>query len=79
MLTELLVLLLAVPVGLVLAWLCRDELVAGRKYLRWLLGGCVVVAVLLLWIGELDFGIVVLFVGVMAAVSLLVVGKGRFK
>ena len=72
MFIELLVLLLGVPVGLLLAWLCRDELVAGRKWLRAVLVVSVVVGVGFLFADVWEFGVVVLFVGVMAGVSLIV-------
>lgn len=34
MLFEILVWVLAVPVGYLIAWLCRDELLAGRKWFK---------------------------------------------
>lgn len=34
MLIELVVLALGIPVGFLIAWLARDELVQGRKYFR---------------------------------------------
>ncbi|MAE49635.1 hypothetical protein CMI48_02290 [Candidatus Pacearchaeota archaeon] len=70
MLVELLVLVLGIPVGLLLAWLCRDELAAGRKYLQWLLVGCVVVGVAFLFSDVWEFGLVLLFVAVLGGVSI---------
>lgn len=37
MIIQLIVLLLGIPVGLLIAWLARDELIQGRKYLLSLL------------------------------------------
>lgn len=34
MIWEILILLAAVPTGYLIAWLARDELIAGRKYFR---------------------------------------------
>ena len=34
MIPELIVLMLAIPIGYLIAWLARDELIIGRKYFR---------------------------------------------
>ncbi|MBS3089654.1 hypothetical protein J4461_02100 [Candidatus Pacearchaeota archaeon] len=34
MMVEILILILAIPTGILLAWAARDELVAGRKWFR---------------------------------------------
>jgi hypothetical protein len=41
MLFEILILILAIPVGFLISWLARDELVVGRKYFRWLIVICI--------------------------------------
>jgi len=36
--SSLIVLLTAIPIGLFLAWLCKDELVIGRKWFKVIIG-----------------------------------------
>jgi hypothetical protein len=75
MLTELLVLVLGIPVGLLLAYLSRDELVVGRKWLRIVVGVGVVGGLVSLEYGDVQFAVALGFVGVMALVSLFVSGR----
>ncbi len=40
------VLLLAIPVGYLIAWLARDELVQGRKWFKLLIGAGVIISII---------------------------------
>lgn len=74
MIIELILLILAVPVGFLIAWMARDELKNGRKWFRaifitfFALGG-------LFWI--YDFGYIALTCAFIAIVGLISFIKGN--
>ena len=77
MIKELLIIigvLLAFPAGYLLAYLCRDELVAGRIYFKLIAGICIVlIFVFLLLIDIKDKFVIVfslIFIGIVSLISL---------
>jgi amino acid permease len=73
-----LILLLAVPVGFLVSWLSRDELIQGRKYFRIL-----VITSILAFLGFWLYGRPIEawssgFIGIVSLVSLITSGDKRF-
>ncbi len=48
MILDFVLLVLAIPVGFLIAWLTRDELIQGRRYLQTLIGLCFVLIIIFL-------------------------------
>ncbi|MBU0760967.1 MAG: hypothetical protein KJ600_05685 [Nanoarchaeota archaeon] len=71
MLFELIVLLLAVPVGFLLAWLARDELVIGRKWFNALIVVGVIVGGWSFLIGQKAIALTCAFIVLVTFVSLV--------
>lgn len=62
-------LLLAIPVGYLIAWLCKDELKDGRKYFRIVLITAFALAVLSFAVGNYMMVYVFLFIAIVTFIS----------
>jgi uncharacterized protein YacL len=74
MLIELIILILGIPVGLLIAWMCKDELKQGFRWFRMLVILSLVLA-LFFWLYGL--GYIALTCGFIAIVSLISVIKAK--
>tara|TARA_Y100000034_G_scaffold132001_1_gene193969 strand:+ start:6159 stop:6416 length:258 start_codon:yes stop_codon:yes gene_type:complete len=70
------VLILAVPVGYLIAWLARDELVSGRKYFRILIIGSILAGIWFYLVKRIDL---VLSMGFLLIISLISLVKSQDK
>jgi CHASE2 domain-containing sensor protein len=65
---EILLLALAFPIGYLIAWMARDELVSGRKWFKAIIGlsimGAVIFLVLREWTALLTLGFIVIVSGI---------------
>ena len=68
MFIELLLLIVAIPVGFLIAWLTKDELVSGRKYFRILIIVSILVGV---WFWLTGYSYISWTVGFILIVSLV--------
>ncbi|MEM4271735.1 MAG: hypothetical protein QXD13_01450 [Candidatus Pacearchaeota archaeon] len=69
MIFEILILILAIPTGYLIAWLCRDELVQGRKWFD-----ALIILGLIFTIGSYVFGkgiiaLTCIFIAIVAFIS----------
>jgi hypothetical protein len=72
MIIEIVLLILAVPVGYLIAWMARDELVAGQKWFRALVVASVVLAGLCWLFGALIYlPLALIFIAIVSFVSLV--------
>lgn len=65
-----LVLVLAVPIGYLLAYLCRDELKDGRKYFKLLVFLSAILGIVFLFL-DLIVGLSLIFISVVSLISLI--------
>lgn len=70
MILEIIALILSVPVGYLIAWLARDELVQGRKWFWVLIITAFVCAVIFYLRGEQYIVLTAAFVAVVSGISL---------
>ena len=61
--------LLAIPAGYWLAWLCRDELLQGRKWFVIIMILSVIAGVVMLFIGDYTIALTMLFVLITTFIS----------
>ena len=75
MMLQIVLLVLAIPVGFLIAWMARDELKQGRKWFRVLVIGCLL-GVIWFWLTK-NYVIswTLGFIGIVALVSLIRNGK----
>lgn len=74
MITEIILLLFAIPVGFLIAWLAKDELVQGRKWFRLLVIASISLA-LLFWVFGFDYiSLTLIFIAIVSLISHL---KGK--
>lgn len=74
-----LILLCAFPAGYLLAYLCRDELVVGRKWFLLLAVVCLIVSVIISFTGFLFKFLIILTLIFITIISLISVWKGHDK
>ncbi len=67
---NLLFLLLAIPIGYLIAWLARDELIAGKKFFKALIGAAAILIVIFSFFGNLYIVLTLIFISVVSFVSL---------
>jgi len=67
----LIVLLLSVPVGYLIAWLCKEELVPGRKWFRIIMGASVIIGIWFYLVNLLYITLTMVFILVCVTISLL--------
>jgi hypothetical protein len=66
------ILVTSIPAGYLLAWLCRDELVNGRKYFQVIGWLCVILAwILIFFWNNLPFVGALVYIGIVACISLI--------
>jgi len=68
------ILLLGIPVGLLIAWMCKDELISGRKWFRMLV---ILSLALALFFWLYGIGYIALTCAFIAIVSLISVIKAK--
>lgn len=73
---NLIILVLAIPVGYLIAYLCRDELVQGRKWFKLVTAVFTVLGFVLLLFKLYVEGLSSLFIAIVAVIALI---KGRDK
>ncbi len=66
----LILILLSVPSGYLLAYLCRDELIAGRKYFKLLTFISSLLAVIFLFL-NLTISLTLLVISILSSISLI--------
>ena len=78
LLINILILLLAIPVGYLIAYLCKDELVSYKKYFRILMIVGIIGAIGFKLYGLLVESLTMLFLLVIALMSFLLSGNKKF-
>lgn len=73
-----LLLLLAIPVGYLIAWLCKDELVAYRRYFRILIIVGIIGGIGFWLYGLITESLTMWFVAIISLVSFVLSGKKKF-
>jgi len=68
---NLIILILAIPIGYLIAYLCRDELVQGRKWFRLIVYVFTALGIVLLLFGLFVEGLSSLFIAIVALISLM--------
>lgn len=71
MIIEIILLVLAVPVGFLIAWMAKDELKDGQKWFRMLTIASIVLAGLSWLYGESYIALTLLFIAIASFVSLI--------
>ena len=70
MLLEILILVLAFPIGYLLAWLARDELVAGRKWFKIIVLASSISAIIFVFF-NLTIALALAFISIVTIISLI--------
>ena len=65
----LVVLLIAIPVGFLIAWLARDELIVGRKWFKALMVLALITGIILAFLQEYAIVLTCIFMFIVAFVS----------
>ena len=78
MFLEILILLLAVPVGYLIAWLARDELVVGRKWFKILIVISLISAILAIYFRKTDIFFSSSFISIATLISLVKSANARW-
>ena len=65
------VILLGIPIGYLVAWLCRDELVEGRNWFKVIIFVAILIGIVMAIIGEDVILWTMLFITIVTFVSLL--------
>jgi len=68
---ELLLLIVAIPVGFLIAWLAKDELVSGKKYFRILIIISIIVGIWFWLTGVFYVGWTMGFIFIVSLISLI--------
>lgn len=63
------IIVLAIPVGYLLAYLCKDELVKGRKWFRHLITSSIILSAASFFYGFPEFSITFLFILIVSWIS----------
>jgi len=78
MILSLIILLLAVPIGFLIAWLARDELIQGRVWFQALIAVALILAVVFFYRGEQVIVYSCAFISIVALISYLKSFDKRF-
>ena len=70
--------MVGVPVGYLIAWLARDELVVGRKWFRVLIISSLFIGVMFYFLKKLYVSLTMVFVIIVSAISLVKSYDRRF-
>ncbi len=68
---SLILLILAVPSGFLIAWLCRDELVAGKRWFKILVALGLLTFILFFFLGNYAIALSGLFISIVSLVSFI--------
>ena len=71
MILEIVILLLAIPIGYLIAWLAKDELVAGKKWFRVLIILSILISAWFYLIGEKYISWTTGFILIVSLISLI--------
>lgn len=71
MLLDWIILVLAIPSGYLIAWLARDELIAGRIWFKVLIGISLICAGVFLFFGKSYMALTVIFIAIVSGISLI--------
>ena len=63
------VLLLSIPIGLLVAWLCRDELVAEKRWFKVIMVASAIIALVMLFFGNFVVVLTMIFFFIITLVS----------
>lgn len=63
-------LILSIPAGYWIAWLCRDELVIGRRWFRLIISVSILLAVIFFLLGNYSVALTMLVVFIVTLISL---------
>ena len=65
------VLVLSVPVGLLVAWLCSDELVRGRKWFKIIIGVSFIIGIVAFLLSNLSVFFTSIFIIIVSLISFI--------
>ncbi len=71
MIIEIILLTLAIPVGYLISWMARDELLEGRKWFRILIIASLTLAALFWILGFIYISLTLVFIAIVSFVSLI--------
>jgi ABC-type Fe3+ transport system permease subunit len=63
------IIILAIPVGYLLAYFCKDELVKGRKWFRHLITGSIIISAASFFYGFSEIAVTFLFILIVSWIS----------
>ena len=71
MIIQVILLILAIPVGYLIAWMARDELIAGRKWFRIIFIASIALSGLFWLLGNGYISISLVFIAIVVLISLI--------
>ena len=71
MLIKITILLLAIPIGYLIAWLAKDELILGRKWFKLIILTSIILGIVYYFIGNFIIMLTNLFIAILGVVSLM--------
>lgn len=71
MLIEITILLLAIPIGYLITWLAKDELILGRKWFKLIILTSIILGIFYYFIGNSTMMLTNLFIAILSVVSLM--------
>ena len=71
MLFEIIILILAIPSGFLISWLCREELIAGRKWFLALMAVSLIFGVYFAYLGNYPVSIGLDFIFIVTLISFI--------
>ena len=69
MILEIIILILAIPAGLLLAWMARDELLMGRKWFKLIVVLSFILSIVFLIMKEIAVFLTLMFILIVTAIS----------
>ena len=69
MILEIIILILAIPTGLLLAWMARDELTTGRKWFKLIMMLDIILSIILLLMKEIVIFLTLIFILIVTLIS----------
>ncbi len=71
MLIEIIILILGIPAGYLIAWLARDELVAGRMWFKILIIISILIGIIFYFFDRIYISLSTAFIVIVSAISLM--------
>ena len=71
MILEIIVLILAIPVGYLLAWMARDELISGRKWFKIIILLSLILSIIFLILKEIVIFFTLIFILIVTLISFI--------